>query len=61
MKTLFSKTLTIEDRALINIACCKVIDLLHTEMKLEKWQCLLTVKTLYEDFPLEDLKEQGTK
>ena len=59
MKTFFFRTLTSFDRALIDRACCKVIDLLHTELKLEKWQCLYVVKTLYEEFPLEELKEQG--
>ena len=32
-----------------------VIDLLRSKLKLERWECLLVIKTLYDCFPVEDL------
>jgi len=44
-------------------ACDEVIDLLRGKLKLDKWECLLVVKTLHECFPLGDLfeKEDGER
>lgn len=39
----------------------RVIDLLRKELKLEPYECLLVVKTLYREFPLESLKTRKVK
>lgn len=55
MKTLYFRKLSLEDKALVNAGCSACISLLYKKMKLEKWQCYLVVKTLFQEFPMEEL------
>jgi len=52
---LFFRGLDDTERIKLMDATDKVIDLLRKTLKLEKWECLLVVKTLYDCFPLGDL------
>lgn len=57
-QNLFFRSVDDAERTKLMNATDKVIDLLRTNLKLERWECLLVVKTLYECFPLEDLFQQ---
>jgi len=54
-KTIFYRKLDLEEKAKLNQACSLAIDFLHQKLKLKKWECYFVVKTLYEEFPLEEL------
>ena len=58
---LFFRGVDREEKARLMDACSKVIDLLRQKLKLERWECLLVVKTLHECFPIEDLFEEGAE
>jgi hypothetical protein len=55
---LFFRGLDSEHKFKLMNACDEVIDLLRQKLKLEKWECLLVVKTLHECFPYGDLFEE---
>lgn len=54
-QALFFRGLDDEEKIKLMTACDEVIELLREKLKLEKWECLLVVKTLYKCFPVGDL------
>ena len=60
-RILFVRSLTSEKKEKLSKACSATIDFLLTKLKLKKWECYFVVKTLFEEFPVDQLIEEEEK